>query len=278
MFRSQTQAFFALVSQPQCVVPAYWQRLFERVGDSSQTYRVGKILGNIMGRLKDWYHLLPTPPSTNYLYRPFNTNPYDLLPANPIIFDIGSKEARGSYAFGNPPPGAKIVCVDIELGPGVDLVADAHDLHMVETNSIDCVVSISTLEHVRNPAKVVKEIFRILKPGGIVYLSIPFIFPYHADPDDFYRYSHRGIAVLCEDFERVDSGFNRGPASTMHHLLVHFFAILFCFNNRAVYGVLVDLFQWLFFWVKYVDTFIAHYDVAYIIHGGAYFIGRKPLP
>jgi len=219
--------------------------------------------------------MLPEPPSTNYLYRQILPNPYSLLPPNPVIFDIGSKEAAGSYAFGCPPKNSKVVCVDIMDGPNVDLVADAHDMHMVSDNSVDLVVSVSVLEHVKYPHKVMKEIFRILKPGGLIYINVPFVFPFHADPDDFYRFSYKGISILCEDFECVDSGFNRGPASTMHQLLVNFMAILFCFNNKTLYGINVDIFKWLFFWIKYIDKFIATYDMAYIIHAGSYYIGRK---
>jgi len=225
--------------------------------------------------LKRLYHKLPEPPSTNYLFREISPSPYDFLPPQPIIYDIGSKEAKAGYSFGKPPGDATVVCVDIEEGPGVDLVADAHDLRMVQDDSVDFVTSVSALEHVRYPQKVVKEIHRILKPGGIIYINVPFIFPFHADPDDFYRFTHKGIDILCEDFDKLDSGFNRGPASTMHHLLVHFFAILFSFNSKAVYGVNVDLFKWLFFWVKYLDKFIARYEMAYVIHTGTYFIGKK---
>ena len=231
---------------------------------------------SIVRILKSLYHKLPDPPSTNYLYRTFDVNPYKLLPANAVIFDIGSKGSRGAYAFGSPPADAKIVCVDLYDGPGVDLVADAHDMHMVEGDSVDCVVTVSALEHVRYPQKVVSEIYRILKPGGLVYVNVPFIFPFHADPDDYYRFSCNGIEILCERFENLDSGFNRGPASTMHHLLVHFLAMLFCFNSRPLYGINVDLFKWLLFWVKYLDAFMAKYSMARVIHAGAYFIGRKP--
>lgn len=226
--------------------------------------------------LRRIYHRLPAPPSTNYLYRQISPNPYDLLPSNPLIFDIGSKETKGAYAFGSPPKDAKLVCVDIAANPGVDLVADAHNMYMVDDNSVDFVISVSVLEHVRYPQKVMKEILRILKPGGIIYINVPFIFPFHADPDDFYRFSNKGISILCEDFTCIDSGFNRGPASTMHHLLVHFMAMLFCFNNKAVYGVNVDIFKWLFFWIKFLDKFMARYQMAYVIHAGAYYIGRKP--
>lgn len=225
--------------------------------------------------LKKIYHKFPKPPSTNYAYREIKPNPYDYLPKRPVIYDIGSKNASTGYAFGKPPKDAKIVCVDIEDGTGVDLVADAHDLHMVDDNSVDFVISVSVLEHVRYPQKVVKEMYRILKPGGVIYINIPFVFPFHADPSDFYRFTHKGIDILCENFNKIESGFNRGPASTMHHLLVHFFAILFSFNNKTIYGINVDIFKWIFFWIKYLDKLIAKYSMAHVIHSGTYFIGKK---
>lgn len=225
--------------------------------------------------LKRMYHALPRPPSTNYLFH-IPRNPYQLLKAGAVIFDVGSKDARGSYAFGAPPERAKVVCVDIEAGEGVDLVADVHDMHTVPSDSIDCVITVSTLEHVRYPQKAMKEILRILKPGGVLYVSVPFVFPFHSDPYDNYRFSSDGVRILCEDFECVESGFNRGPASTMCHLMVHFSAILFSFNSRTLYGINVDLFTWLFFWIKYLDVFLGKYKMAKVIHGGAYFLGHKP--
>lgn len=228
--------------------------------------------------LKKIYHMLPEPPSSYFAYRSAAVNPYEMLPADAVIFDIGSKDARADYSFGLPPADATVVCVDIEAGPGVDLVADAHDMTSVADNSVDCVVTISTLEHVRHPTKVVAEIHRILKPGGTVYINVPFMFPFHADPDDFYRFSNRGLEILCENFERLDSGYDRGPASSMHHLLVHFFAILFSFNSKTLYGINVDLFKWLLFWVKYLDVVLGRFKMAYVIHTGSYFVGRKAMP
>jgi SAM-dependent methyltransferase len=226
--------------------------------------------------MKDFLRRILQPPSTNYLFRKIEPNPYDLLPPNPLIFDIGSKEARGRYAFGTPPPGSKVVCVDILDVPGVDLVADAQDLHMVDNDSVDFVATVSTLEHVRHPDKAVAEIYRILKPGGLMYVSIPFVFAFHGDPDDFYRFSHHGIRILCENFEIIDSGFNRGPASTMCDLLVRFSAILFSFNSVRLYDLNRTLFSWLLFWLKYLDFYIAHYKMANVIHAASYVIGRKP--
>jgi SAM-dependent methyltransferase len=230
----------------------------------------------ILRRFKQGLRRLATPPDTNYLYRRIDPSPYALIPRNAVIFDIGSKGERGRYAFGVPPEDAEIVCVDIVPGPHVDLVADAHDMHMVAENSVDCVLSVSVLEHVRYPHKVVAEIRRILKPGGIVYLNIPFVFAFHGDPDDFYRFSCNGIRILCEDFEEIDSGFNRGPASTMCDLLVRFCAIAFSFNSDRLYALNRIVFGWLLFWIKYLDAIIGHYKTARVIHAGSYFLGKKP--
>jgi SAM-dependent methyltransferase len=230
----------------------------------------------LLRRLKRTCGRLVSPPSTNYLYRRIDPSPYALLPPRAVIFDIGSKGERGHYSFGAPPADASVVCVDIMPGPHVDLVADAHDLHMVPDNSVDCVISISVLEHVRYPQKVVAEIHRVLKPDGVVYLNIPFVFAFHGDPDDFYRFSCNGIRILCEAFDEVDSGFNRGPASTMCDLLVRFCAIVFSFNNRRLYELNRIGFGWLLFWIKYLDAVIGRYESAQVIHAGAYFVGRKP--
>jgi SAM-dependent methyltransferase len=158
----------------------------------------------------------------------------------------------------------------------VDLVADAHDLHMLEDNSIDLITCVSVLEHVHYPQKVVGEFYRVCKPGGIIFISVPFNFPFHGDPSDYYRFSFKGIDLLCEDFKKIDSGFNRGPAATMHILLVHFLAMVFSFNNKTLYGLNIDLFKWLLFWVKYMDKFLANYSMAHVIHSASFYLGEKP--
>src|SRR4051812_35002987 len=86
---------------------------------------------SIIPMLKLLYHQLPEPPSTHYRCRDFGVNPYALLGPNSTIFDIGSKGSRGAYGFGPPPSDAKLICVDMIGGDGVDLVADAHDMYMV---------------------------------------------------------------------------------------------------------------------------------------------------
>lgn len=225
--------------------------------------------------LKRLYGVMPRQPSTNYHWRSFDVNPYALVPPGSVILDIASKDSRATYGFGAPPEDATVVCVDIEPGAGVDIVADAHQLPLLTSGGVDCVICVSFLYAARYPSQVVSEIYRILKPGGIFYVSVPYVFPRCADPGDYYRFSESGLQVLCEKFERLDGGFNRGPASTMAELGVRFMAMLLCFNNRYLYHGLRYVLKWPLFWVKYLDAFVARYDMAYEICSGSYFIGRK---
>jgi SAM-dependent methyltransferase len=219
--------------------------------------------------------VLPSAPSTNFLWRKFDVRPYELLPPNPLIYDIGSRNARGSYSFGVPPDGARLVCIDIEPGAGVDIVADAHDLHMIDDNSADCVVAVGVLLHCRNPARVIRELHRVLKVGGILYVGAPFISPHPGFPPVFYFFSMEGLEATCAPFEKIQCGFNRGPASTMSYLLVSFSSILFSFNSRTLFAVNQYVFAWLFSWIKYLDAVIARYEQARLLYSATYFIGKK---
>jgi len=229
---------------------------------------------NIGRFLRSIYRSLPEPPSTNFEL-PLRTSPYQLLPANPIVYDIGSKDARAGY-FGAPPRGATIVCTDIRPGPGVDIVADAQDMPQIPSGSADCVFLVSILQHIPSPQKAIDEVYRILRPGGILYVNAPFIFFYHCDPEDYNRFSVAGLEFLCSHFERIASGSRRGPASTFCDLLIRFLGILFSFNSDALYAVNVYCGKWLLFWIKYLDIVVARYSMAYLMWGSPYFLGRKP--
>jgi SAM-dependent methyltransferase len=238
-------------------------------------HRQGKM--DLWRFLRGIYQRLPPPPSTNFASCAVRPSPYDLLPPDPIIYDIGAKDVRAAY-FGTPPQGATIICTDIQPGPGVDIVADAQHMPQIPSESADCVFLVSVLQHIPSPHKAVDEVFRVLRPGGIFYVNVPFLYFYHRDPEDFHRFSVPGLECLCSCFERISSGSQRGPASTFCDLLIRFLAILFSFNSEALYAANVYCGKWALFWIKYLDIFIARYSVAYLMWGSPYFIGRKPPP
>jgi len=80
-----------------------------------------------------------------------------------------------------------------------------------KSNSFDAVFSLAVLEHVKDPFKCAQEIERVLKPGGKLYVAVPFLQPFHAYPDHYYNMTSNGLKNLFSDNMRiVESGI---PAS-----------------------------------------------------------------
>jgi SAM-dependent methyltransferase len=79
-----------------------------------------------------------------------------------------------------------------------DIFYDGENIPLEEA-SVDAILSTQTLEHVPNPEHIVAEWARILRPGGKVLLTVPFMWPEHEMPYDFQRYTTNGIKRLLEN-------------------------------------------------------------------------------
>ncbi len=99
---------------------------------------------------------------------------------------------------------ATYLCLDINPNNKPDIVGDAHNLSMIKKETFDTVVATELLEHCHDPKQVLKEIHRVLKKSGKVIISTPFLYPYHPDPKDYFRYTRDGLKELCKEFSHVD--------------------------------------------------------------------------
>jgi SAM-dependent methyltransferase len=79
----------------------------------------------------------------------------------------------------------------------VEVVADALTMPFRD-RSFDTVVSFQVMEHIPEPQLFMREIFRLLKPGGHAILTTPFMWGEHEAPYDFYRYTRYGLKYLAE--------------------------------------------------------------------------------
>jgi SAM-dependent methyltransferase len=77
----------------------------------------------------------------------------------------------------------------------VDYVGPAHDLPIPDAE-YDAVLCTQVLEHVPNPDAVIAELYRVLRPGGRLYLTVPLAWELHEMPFDFYRYTPHGLATI----------------------------------------------------------------------------------
>jgi SAM-dependent methyltransferase len=74
------------------------------------------------------------------------------------------------------------------IAPGCDLRLDMTNLNLPD-NSADALVSVFALEHIYDFGAAINEQKRVLKPGGRLLLVVPFLYYYHAAPDDYFRFS-----------------------------------------------------------------------------------------
>jgi SAM-dependent methyltransferase len=82
--------------------------------------------------------------------------------------------------------------------PGCELVLDVRRMPEVPDATYDCVFCSGVLEHVDDYEAAMREITRILRPGGTLLLGLPFRQAIHLAPTDYWRFTEHGIRVLLE--------------------------------------------------------------------------------
>lgn len=81
---------------------------------------------------------------------------------------------------------------------GIDIFADLSVRLPFDDNGADTVVSFQVLEHVPEPVHFLSECFRLLKPGGRILVTTPFMWQVHETPHDYYRYTRYGLEYLLK--------------------------------------------------------------------------------
>jgi SAM-dependent methyltransferase len=98
--------------------------------------------------------------------------------------------------------GFRVVSFDIDESRGPDIIGDICSYNFDRTQ-FDVVVMSEVLEHLHSPHLGLKNIHGILKKGGTLILSTPFILPMHDRPHDYFRFTRYGLEFLLKDFRRV---------------------------------------------------------------------------
>jgi len=124
----------------------------------------------------------------------------------PRILELGSRNISHKNMFNSY---SEYVGFDINAGPHVDKVGDAHRLSdYFPPAHFDVVYAIAVFEHLAMPWKVVQEINKVLKEGGLLFIFTHHTFPLHAEPWDFWRFSKSAFSTLLNaqtGFEIIDS-------------------------------------------------------------------------
>ncbi len=184
---------------------------------------------------------------------------------NKLILNIGS---------GTKKLGDNVLNIDIGIFPNVNVVGDG-SIMPFQDNSFDGVLNIAVLEHVKNPKEVIKEMYRVLKKGGEIYVEIPFLQHYHGYPSDYQRYTLQGIENLFSDFKKIESGVCVGPSSALLAIFSEWVTLFSFTNNKYIYAILKAFALVIAFPIKYLDYILSKNPESHKIAFGLFFYGIK---
>lgn len=124
--------------------------------------------------------------------------------AGPVL-EVGSKDYGSTSSFRKFYAGSEYLGIDMEQGKNVDQVVDlTQGTNGLKQGYFALAICCSVLEHTPRPWVFAEHLSSLLREGGLLYMSVPWVWSFHAFPDDYYRFSWRGIIELFPRFEWTD--------------------------------------------------------------------------
>ncbi|MCX6113157.1 MAG: class I SAM-dependent methyltransferase [Proteobacteria bacterium] len=153
----------------------------------------------------------------------------------------------------------------------VDIIATAYNTTLPD-KSVDTILCTDVLEHIERPWDAVKEMYRVLKPGGYLILTVPLFWHLHEEPRDFYRYTKHGLTYLLEssEFEIVELKPFSGFLVTFGQELVYF---LLRFRRGFFFRWIIDTLSFL---IQLCSYFLNRFDRSYQFTFDYLAVARKP--
>ena len=149
----------------------------------------------------------------------------DLLPQNGLVLDLGGHKLIKRGNFDLDRTAIRPIYLNLDPAKGTDLVADANNLPFVDS-SFDGALCCELLEHVFEPGKVIRELFRVCAPGAVVLISTPFLARIHGDPSDYGRYtaSFLNETMIRAGFQGIEIQRHGGFGGLLCDLISNWYA------------------------------------------------------
>ena len=145
------------------------------------------------------------------LIEPFKT----LMNENPdhLLLDCGCGYKTKEYIEANP----RVINFEIVDYASTDVLGVGEKLPFAD-NTFEYIISSSVLEHVMDPFKCADEMRRVLKPGGKIMCSVPFLIPFHGYPHHYYNMTSQGLANLFKGM-KIESNSPSSPIFALTSLV-----------------------------------------------------------
>jgi len=153
------------------------------------------------------------------------------------LLDVGcgTKPYRTLFSAADKYDGLEIDTPDNRIAKRADYFYDGNTFPFDDA-SYDGVICNQVLEHVFNPDRFLQEISRVLKPGGDLLLTVPFVWDEHEQPWDYARYSSFGLRGLLErnGFVVVEQRKTNADARVLFQLInAYLYKILHTSNAKV---------------------------------------------
>lgn len=149
----------------------------------------------------------------------------EIVENSPLALDIGCDKSPYKVMLENM--GFEVQSMDIDLSKGADLAGSVESTGL-RNQQIDLIICTQVLEHCSEPWTAASELYRILKPHGILLVTVPHTWFYHPHPDDNWRFTPEGICRLLDG-----AGFESLSLRSQGGSFLCFFQIL----NFLLFGV-----------------------------------------
>jgi SAM-dependent methyltransferase len=126
------------------------------------------------------------------------------LPAGSRVLDLGGNKIRKRGRFDIERYNLDVIYCNLSTAKQPDVQTDAANLPF-QDQCFDAVICAELFEHLPKPDAALREVHRVLKAGGILLMTVPFLYHIHGDPDDYGRYTdHYWLRLLQQlGFEQI---------------------------------------------------------------------------
>ena len=111
--------------------------------------------------------------------------------------------------------GTSYQVLNLEAGPGIDIVGDVHDSSIINSDSFDSIIIFNVLEHCYAPWIAVENIYKWLKPGGKCFAMVPSSIRIHATPKDYWRPLPDAFAWIFRNFSQQKLSVYGNPTTVI---------------------------------------------------------------
>jgi SAM-dependent methyltransferase len=161
----------------------------------------------------------------------------------------------------------------LDLVPRNDFVtfnSDIQDMGIIADESYDSAICLEVLEHISNPFKAAVEIYRILKPGAVLVISVPHLSRLHDLPFDYFRFTEFGLRNIFEEagFEILELKARGGLLSFLGHqvsIILHALFFSIPILNQLVFQINKYLISIPFYWLDTRISITNYFPHGYVV-------------